>query len=95
MRVQAVLDEAARARLGFDLGPALSGPVPVKLAGRIAGDKDARFTVEADLTQAKIDNLMPGWVKPAGKPSRATFTLVNKRQATRFEDLVIEARACR
>ena len=48
------------------------------------------MTVEADLTQAKIDNLMPGWVKPAGKSGRATFTVINKDKATRFEDLVID-----
>jgi hypothetical protein len=90
LRVQMNLDDAARARFGFDAGPALSGPVPVKLAGRIAADKEARFAVEADLTNARIDNLMPGWVKPQGKPNRATFTLINKEKSTRFEDLVID-----
>lgn len=90
VRIQATLDEAARARFGFDTGPALSGPVPVKISGKYAGDKDTRLSVEADLTQARIDNLMPGWVKPAGKSNRATFTLVSKEKATRFEDLVID-----
>jgi hypothetical protein len=90
IRIQATLDEAARARFGFDTGPALSGPVPVKIAGKYASDKELRLSVEADLTQAKIDNLMPGWVKPAGKSNRATFTLVNKDKSTRFEDLVID-----
>ena len=90
VRLQLMLDDAARARFGFDGGPALTGPVPVKLAGRMSGDKESRITVEADLTQAKIDNLMPGWVKPSGKPNRATFTVVSKDKATRFEDLVID-----
>ncbi len=90
VRVQMNLDDAARARFGFDVGPALSGPVPVKLAGRIAGDRESQFTVEADLTPARIDNLMPGWVKPPGKPNRASFTLVTKDKVTRFEDLVID-----
>jgi hypothetical protein len=90
IRLQLVLDDAARARFGFDAGPALTGPVPVRLAGRMSGDKDARIAVEADLTQAKIENLMPGWVKPAGKPNRATFTVISKDKATRFEDLVID-----
>jgi hypothetical protein len=90
IRLQATLDEAARARFGFDTGPALSGPVPIKLSGKYLGDREARLSVEADLTQARIDNLMPGWVKPAGKPNRATFTLINKDKVTRFEDLVID-----
>jgi len=90
VRIQATLDDAARTRFGIDTGPALSGPVPVKIAGKYASDKETRLSVEADLTQARIDNLMPGWVKPAGKPNRATFTLVSKDKATRFEDLVID-----
>ena len=90
IRLQLVLDDAARARFGFDAGPALTGPVAVRLAGRMTGDKDARISVDADLTQAKIDNLMPGWVKPSGKPNRATFTVVSKDKTTRFEDVVID-----
>ena len=69
---------AARSKLGFDLSGFLSGPVPVKLNGRIpAQESDSRFAIEADLTQAKVDNLLPGWSKAAGRAARATFTLVN------------------
>ena len=35
-------------------------------------DGDSRFAMEADLSQAKIDNLLPGWLKPPGRPARAT-----------------------
>lgn len=90
VRLNLVLDDAARTRFGFDVGPALTGPVPVKLAGRMSADKEARIAVEADLTHARIDNLMPGWVKPSGRPNRATFTVVSKDKSTRFEDLVID-----
>lgn len=90
VRLQLVLDDAARTRFGFDGGQGLTGPVPVKLAARMSADKESRMLVEADLTQAKIDNLMPGWVKPAGRAGRATFTVVTKDKATRFEDLVID-----
>src|SRR5262249_389163 len=37
------------------------------------------------------DKLLPGWVKPAGRPARATFTAVSAPQLTRLEELVIEA----
>jgi hypothetical protein len=92
IRVQATLDENARSKFGFDLGGLLSGPVPIKFSGRVpANEGESRFAVEADLTQAKIDNLLPGWLKAPGKAGRATFTLINKPAGTRFEDLVIEA----
>jgi hypothetical protein len=92
VRVQATLDENARNKLGFDLSGFLSGPVPIKLNGRLAArDGDSRFAIDADLTQAKVDNLLPGWSKAPGQAARATFTLVSKTAGTRFEDLVVDA----
>jgi hypothetical protein len=92
VRVQATLDDGARAKLGFDLSTFLAGPVPVKLSGRVPGhDGDSRLAVDADLTQTRVDNLLPGWVKAPGEVAHATFTLVCKPTGTRFEDLVIEA----
>src|SRR5262249_9210079 len=92
IRVQATLDENARNKLGFDLSGFVSGPIPIKLSGRMpARDADPRFAIDADLTQAKVDNLLPGWSKPAGQSARAAFTLINKPGATRFEDVVVDA----
>jgi len=91
VRVQTTLDEAARSKFGFDLGGLLTGPVPIKLSGRVAAnDGDSRFAMEADLSQAKIDNLLPGWLKPPGRPARASFTMINKPGSTRIEDLMVE-----
>ena len=91
VRAQTTLDDAARARMGFDLGGTLTGAVPMKISGRIGGgDRDNRFAIDADLTQSKIVDLLPGWNKPAGKPSRATFVLIEKTTSRRFEDLVLE-----
>ncbi|MPZ56807.1 MAG: hypothetical protein GEU91_10000 [Rhizobiales bacterium] len=91
IRLQGVLDDATRDRLGLDLAPALTGPVSIKLAGRIgANSKEGRFSVEADLTQARLDDLLPGLVKPPAKPARATFTLVTRPAMTRLEDLVFD-----
>ncbi|HEV2957822.1 MAG TPA: AsmA-like C-terminal region-containing protein [Xanthobacteraceae bacterium] len=90
VRLQTTLDEAARARFSADLSAMLGGPVPVKLNGRIgSGDRESRFTVDCDLVQAKISDLLPGWVKSPGKPTRATFTFVDKGRTFRLEDLVI------
>jgi hypothetical protein len=91
IRVQSTLDDAGRAKLGFDIGNYLSGPVPVKINGRVsAADGESRYGIEADLTQARIDRLLPGWTKAAGKVTRATLTIVNKPQLTRLEDIAIE-----
>jgi hypothetical protein len=92
VRVRATLDESARTKFGFDLGPLIAGPVPVKIDGRVpAVEGESRFAIEADLTQARIDKLLPGWLKPAGRSGRATFTVVTKPQLTRIDDLVLES----
>jgi hypothetical protein len=88
IKLSATLDEASRARFGFDLGPAVSGPIPVKLSGKIGGD--TRLGIDADLTALKLDNILPGWVKASGKSTHATFNVVQKPQSTRLEDIVVE-----
>jgi len=90
VQVRATLDEAARARFGFGTGPALAGAIPVRIAGKIADNKDVRLSVEADLGPARIDNLLPGWVKPQGRPSRASFTVLTSDKVTRFDDIAID-----
>ncbi len=91
LRMQATIDEAARRRLGMDLGSAVSGSIPVKVTGRVGDNTpDERLSVEADLTPVKIENLLPGWVKPAGKPARATYTLTKTAKSVRLDDLSIE-----
>jgi len=89
VKLQATLDDASRARLGIDLGPSVSGSLPIKLTGKI-GSADSRVGIEADLTSLKLDNILPGWVKLAGKSGKAVFNVVPKPQSTRFEDIVIE-----
>ena len=92
VKLQTTLDDAGRARLGFDLSPAVSGSVPIKVSGKIAGgpDQTTKLGIEADLTSVKLDNILPGWVKLPGKSSKATFKVVPTAQSTRLEDIVIE-----
>jgi hypothetical protein len=91
VKLSATLDDASRARLGLDLGPAVSGALPLKLIGKIgSGDHDSKLGVEADLTSLKLDNILPGWVKAQGKSGKATFNVVQKQQSTRFEDIVVD-----
>src|SRR5450830_1906026 len=91
LRLQATIDEAARRRLGIDFGGTVTGAIPVKVTGRVGNNtKDDRMSVEADLTPVKIDDLLPGWVKPAGKSARATYTLLKTGKSVRFDDLNID-----
>ena len=89
VKVLATLDDASRARLGFDLGPAVSGAIPLKLTGKIGGDA-SRMGIEADLSALKLDNILPGWVKVAGKSSHVVLNVVQKPQSTRLEDIVVD-----
>jgi hypothetical protein len=91
IRLQTTFDDAGRSRLGVDFGSSVTGPVPVKLAGKVGtGDRESRYSLEADLTAARIDNLLPSWVKPSGRPARAVFTLLQKPNSIRLEDIVVD-----
>ena len=89
IKLSATLDDASRARLGLDLGPAVSGSIPIKVIGKI-GDHDSRVGIEADLTSLKLDNILPGWVKVPGKSGKAAFSVVKKEQSTVFQDIVVD-----
>ena len=91
LQLQANVDEAARKRLGIDFGRTVSGTIPVTVTGSVGGnEKDELLNMRADLTPVKIDNLLPGWVKPAGKKASASYTLVKSDKSTRFDNLTIE-----
>ncbi|HVV40302.1 MAG TPA: DUF3971 domain-containing protein [Nitrobacter sp.] len=88
IKLKATLDDASRAKFGFDLGSGITGPIPVKLSGKIG--PDGKLGVDADLTSARLDNIFPGWVKLPGRSGHATFNVVQKPQSTRLEDIVID-----
>src|SRR6185437_4238528 len=91
LHLQSIIDEAARRRLGLDLGTAVTGAIPVKVIGKIGSNgTDDGLNVEADLTPVKVDNLLPGWVKPAGRPARATYTMVKTGKTVRLDDMSID-----
>ena len=64
------LDAAARAKRGMNFSSWLTGTLPVKLKAPLSRTS---AEVEIDLTPAAIDNPVPGVLKPAGKPGKATF----------------------
>ncbi len=91
MRLAVSLDDAARARLGFDLGSAVTGTIPVRMAAKVGpGLQEVRYGADADLTNVKIDNLVPGWLKPSGKTARATFTFVTDKSGLHVDDIAVD-----
>jgi hypothetical protein len=91
VRIQAVLDDAGRAKLGLGMNDMVSGPVPFRLTGRVGSeDRESRYQIEADLKDSKISELLPGWWKASGKATKVTFTAIDKPQIMRFDDIVIE-----
>jgi hypothetical protein len=71
------LDEAARNRRGLSFGSQLTGTIGLKASLPLGEAAPSVIFVEADLAKASIDQLVPGWVKPAGRPGKLSFTLVD------------------
>ncbi|HZY22429.1 MAG TPA: DUF3971 domain-containing protein [Beijerinckiaceae bacterium] len=87
--VSFVLDDAARARKGISFGQQLTGPVPVKVALPLGPNAKAGAKVEVDLTRAVIDNLVPGWVKPTGRPGKLSFVV--PEGSTELREFVLDS----
>jgi hypothetical protein len=84
------LDEAARRARGLSFGAQLAGPLPVRIVAPLAkGPKGGAPRVEVDLTRTALEDLVPGWSKPAGRPGRLSFTW--HETAPDIRDLQLEA----
>lgn len=88
IRVSATLDDAARGRLGVDV-PGVSGPVTARVSG-VTNNRDTRASIELDLTQARLSDLVPGLSKPAGKPLKGRFVVNDRGRTVKLEDFLLE-----
>jgi hypothetical protein len=88
--VSLTLDDGARARRGLNLGQKLTGPVAVKATVPIGRESTPGVRIEADLAKAGIDQLLPGWTKPAGRPGRMSFLFLDG-PTSEIRDLVVDA----
>ena len=75
--VQGRLDDAARARLGFDFSDyaTVHGPVDVALTYGLRANRRADASVTADLKGATVEIPKIDWRKAAGQPAMAKFDL--------------------
>jgi AsmA-like C-terminal region/Protein of unknown function len=81
------LDAAARAKRNINLGSWLTGTLPVKLKAPLSR---ASAEVEIDLTPAGVDNPVPGVLKPAGKPGKATFVIKPAPEGSSLSNVAID-----
>lgn len=83
------LDDAARAKAGYAIA-GVSGIVGAQVTTRLPFEEsDAQ--VELDFARAALDDPVPGVAKPAGKPGKASFTLVKRPEGSALEQLNAEA----
>ncbi len=68
--VRGTIDDAMRARLGLDLGDALTGLVEAAL--EIDETAARRFALDVDLANASVRLDAVDWTKPAGEPGHVT-----------------------
>jgi Protein of unknown function/AsmA-like C-terminal region len=86
------LDEAARAHLGFS-AQGLSGTVGVRVTGALGQSDKATAQAELDFTKAAFEGIIPGLMKPAGRPSKASFAIVSDADRLHIEQLNFDAGA--
>ncbi|HWG07262.1 MAG TPA: DUF3971 domain-containing protein, partial [Beijerinckiaceae bacterium] len=88
--VSARLDDAARARLGWSLGPALVGSIGAHFVSALGQGDTVHSQVDLDLTHADIENLLPGYVKPAGRPAKVSFGVTTDGQGIVLDPVVFD-----
>ncbi len=84
------LDDVARKSLGLPIGSALKGPVVVRVGIPMQKNKKGN-RIEIDLTKATVDQLLPGWAKPSGKPGKITFDVLPNGGGTVLKDISIDS----
>lgn len=93
--VQFTLDDAARARKGLNFGSQLTGIMPVKVTLSLEEKEKNNYQVEADLTKLSINNLIPGWVKPAGRAAKLSLVAKDTGDGTAVSDLRLDSGSVR
>jgi len=85
-QVRAILNDAARERLGFDTAPWVIGPVGIGVTYSEAGIGTVNGAAELDLTSATMAIEPFGWRKTSGAPGRAFVRFSGDRDHIRGLD---------
>lgn len=90
-RADAELDDAARAKLGFDFGGTVTGPLALRFIREALGH-DSNRRVEADLTQTRLALVEASFEKPKGVPASLSMTLRGQNPLLGLEDVVLQGK---
>ncbi len=84
-----VLDDAARQRVGIDLGGLVQGAVGLSVSQ--PNPNENRSRIEADLGPARLVLAQFGWTKGAGVPAKATFDLLDDDKGLHIDNFALDA----
>jgi hypothetical protein len=85
-------DDAARAKQGLAAIPGLSGPIAAKISATLGASDKQKAQVDLDLTKTSLDGVLPGVLKPAGTPAKASFSITAVDDgAMQIDQIVIDA----
>ena len=85
-----VLDEAARARAGVSASAGLKGSVAAKITATMTPDDKTKAAVELDFAKAAIDEVVPGFSKPLGRPAKASFTVQTRDSGVTLDNIAFD-----
>ena len=86
------LDDAVRAKQGWS-AVGLTGPVSARVVAPLGGGDKSRPQVEIDFAKAAMSGFPPSYSKPAGRPAKASFTLVSEGDRTSLQSFVFDGGA--
>jgi AsmA-like C-terminal region len=88
-QVTFTFDEAARARAGFGVA-GVGGPISAIVRTPLPVE-DLNTRIELDMSRTVFDNPVPGVVKAAGRPAKASFLMVKRGDGIALEQFNFDA----
>ena len=73
--ISATLDDAARAKVGLQAIPGVTGPMTAHVNASLGDPSKIKAQVDLDLTRTAIAAGLIGMTKPAGRPAKVEFTV--------------------
>ena len=84
------LDEAARAKIGLDAVPGLTGPMTAHVNTTLGDPQKMKAQVELDLAKTGVAAAFLGLSKPAGRPARIAFTVASANDKMAIDALTVD-----
>ena len=84
------LDEAARAKLGLNAMPGLTGPMTAHVNTTLGDPQKMKAQVEIDLAKTGVAAAFLGLSKPAGRPAKVAFTLASASDKISIDALTVD-----